>query len=90
MATTAYVTYHDGKLEVPDELRDELCLKEGARLRVVASGGRAVLDQEVIVPMVHPGDWHKLRGALAGVNIDFNAELEADRQRENELDARLG
>jgi bifunctional DNA-binding transcriptional regulator/antitoxin component of YhaV-PrlF toxin-antitoxin module len=90
MATNAYLTYHDGKLEVPEELREELHLKEGARLKVVASGGRIVLDQEDIKPATSDIDWHTLRGALAGINVDFNAELEADRLRENELDARLG
>lgn len=90
MATNAYITYHDGKLEVPEELREELRLKEGARLKVVASGGRIVLDQEDIEPVSPRIDWHTLRGALAGIDIDFNAELEADRLRENELDARMG
>lgn len=90
MATNAYLTYHDGKLEVPEELRKELRLTEGTRLRVVASGGQIVLDADKTLAEPPSVDWRSLRGALADVDVDFNAELEADRLRENALDARLG
>jgi len=90
MATNAYLTYHDGKLEVPEELREVLHLTDGARLRLVSSAGHIVLDWEH--PNTHDSkvDWRSLRGALSDIKVDFNAELEVDRVRENELDARLG
>jgi hypothetical protein len=90
MATNAYLTYSGGKLEVPEDLREEMHLHEGTRLKVVSSARPIVLDEER-VPLTHPTtDWRSLRGALADIKIDFNAELEADRIRENELDTRLG
>jgi bifunctional DNA-binding transcriptional regulator/antitoxin component of YhaV-PrlF toxin-antitoxin module len=90
MVTNAYLIYHDGKLEVPEELREELCLREGARLRVVYSADQILLDRKER-PAVRIGvtDWSQYEGILSDLDIDLNAELEKERIRENELDARL-
>ena len=90
MATNAYLTYHDGKLEIPEDLRAELRLQEGSRLHVVSVANQIVLDRSEAAPAVSlTFDWHTLRGSLADPDIDLNEELEKDRIEELASDARL-
>ncbi len=89
MASPAFLTFHDGKLEMPDDLQRELHLLKGTRLQVLAEPGpRLVLvpDQNSRTGVT---DWTAYEGILAGLDLDLNVDLEAERIRENELDAAL-
>ena len=91
MATNAYLTYHDGKLEVPEELQREMQLEDGARLRIVYTSADQIVLRADKTDGVNPArEWHFLRGVLSNAGRDLNAELDAERIRENELDARWG
>ena len=86
---SAYLTYHDGKLEVPEDLQRELHLQEGARLQVLSEPGpRLVLVPEK-ASRTGVVDWRMYEGVLAHLNLDLNADLEAERVRENESIERL-
>ena len=90
MAAHPIVTFHDGKLEVPEELQRELKLHEGSQLRVVAVSGESVtLQTEPAEPKAKTfGDWRRLEGLLADSPLDPNADLEREKQRELEQEAR--
>lgn len=87
MATNAYLTYHDGKLEVPEELQREWHLHEGARLRVIQEVDGKLRLQPDDIPDPKTVDWRQFEGVLSGLGLDLNADLEAERIKE-ELDAR--
>lgn len=86
MATNAILTFHDGKLDVPQELQRDLGLVNGASFHVVyAASGKLMLDS--CEPADQPkADWRRLQGILAGSGTNPNAELEAEKRRELESD----
>jgi bifunctional DNA-binding transcriptional regulator/antitoxin component of YhaV-PrlF toxin-antitoxin module len=88
MASNAYLTYHNGKLEVPEELQRQLQLHDGQRLEVVAEPGPRLVLVPVAARRTSVMDWKLYEGALADSGLDLNAVLEAGRLREIELDDR--
>ena len=90
MAAHPILTFHDGKLEVPEEVQRKLKLHEGSQLRVVAVSQESVtLQAEPAEPKPRIiGDWRRLEGLLADSPADPNAELEREKQRELAEEAR--
>lgn len=90
MAAHPIVTFHDGKLEVPEELQRELKLHEGSQLRVVAVSGESVtLQTEPAPPAASAWDnWTKLRGMLASewTPEAYAAAVERKRLAQENLD----
>jgi hypothetical protein len=78
MATNPVLRFHDGKLDVPEELQRDWKLHEGSELRVVSSSGELiVLEAGGDLPGKVAGaikDWRSLEGVLPDRRT---AELEA-------------
>lgn len=68
MATNPVLRFHDGKLDVPEELQRDWKLHEGSELRVVScSGELIVLESGGDLPGKVAGaikDWRSLEGVL--------------------------
>lgn len=81
---TSYVTYNNGKIEVSEDLQDELQLHNGEQLPVVMEQGRRVIVMPTRKTRTGVTDWSVFEGVLGGLGLDLNADLEAERLRENE------
>ncbi len=90
MAASAYLTYHDGKLEVPEELQRRWQLQEGDCLQVSPATGKVSSLLSYLTRNPKAIDWKVFEGILADSDIDLNADLEQERIRENALDLHLG
>jgi hypothetical protein len=86
-SNAALIVHDDGSFEATPELRKELHLAPGTRLEFVQRSGEEIRFR---VPRAFPEihSWRDLQGILANTEYDPNADLERDRIRELELDAR--
>jgi hypothetical protein len=83
MAAHPIVTIHDGKVEIPEELKDDPRFCDGARLELVPASGQSVQTDS--------GAWQAfidLQGIFADDPGDANASLERERQDELAEEAR--
>jgi hypothetical protein len=91
MAALPVLTFHDGKLDVPQQLQDDWKLHEGSELRVTYSRfGKILLE-----PMVYDStewtsaiaDWRSLEGSLPDLRTpEWEAEA---RERKDRATANL-
>ncbi len=86
MAASAYLTVQDGKIGIPEELQREWHLHNGVRVEVVSESGLGLVVKLAKASRTGVTDWSIYDGILADLNIDLNADLEAERIREIELD----
>lgn len=86
-SNAALIVHDDGSFEATSELKDTLHLAPGTRLEFVEKSGGEVRFR---VPKLFPeiGSWRDLKGILADTPFDPNADLERERLRELERDAR--
>ncbi len=85
MAVHPIVVVGDGIIEIPENLQHDPRFQKGARLELVP-----VADAEpTLDPHKPKGDWRRLRGALAHLDVRLTDEMDKERQRENDLDAAL-
>lgn len=85
MAAHPVVVVDDELIEkLPEAFRHDPRYQKGASLKLVP-----VESREGTAPDTVQGDWRNLRGALAHLDKSLNDELDAERQREKELDARV-
>lgn len=85
MAAHPIVTVDHGRVTIPEELQSDPRFRDGARLQLVPieAAGPSVAD-----PAKAWEDFMSLEGLLANSVYDPNAELEKERQRELEDEAR--
>jgi hypothetical protein len=83
----ALIVHDDGSFEATPELKDTLHLAPGTRLELVQ---RTADEIRFRVPKVFSEikSWRDLQGILANSDADPNADLEQERLRELESDAR--
>jgi hypothetical protein len=83
----ALIVHEDGRFEATPELKEALHLAVGTRLEFIQRSGAEI---KFMVPKVFPEikSWRDLEGILADTDCDPNADLELDRLRELERDAR--
>lgn len=77
MAAHPIVTIHDGKVEIPDELKDDPRFCDGARLELVPRPEHK--------PQTNAEAWERFRelqGIFADYPGDANLTLEEERQAE--------
>jgi hypothetical protein len=89
VATTAYLKYHNGKLDVPEELQREWHLHDGDSVEVSRLPVRERSFLNELSKNPKEIDWRLFEGVLADAQVDLNAELEKERIRDNERDACL-
>jgi hypothetical protein len=85
--SAALIVHEDGTFEATPELKDTLHLAPGTRLELVQ---RTSDEIRFRVPKVlrEIKSWRDLQGILADSDADPNADLEAERLRELESEAR--
>jgi hypothetical protein len=86
-SSRALIFNEDGSIEATPELKLQLNVTAGTRLELIQQDGSDLLFR-IPPPEVEPQSWMSLRGILAHSSADPNAELDQERQRELELDAR--
>ena len=85
MAANPVVVVEHGKIDIPDNLQHDPRFQDGARLQLVP------LAQAEVSPELRRRAWDeflKLGGIFADLDFDPNRELELDKQRELEAEAR--
>ncbi len=92
MSAAQALTYHDGKLDVPQELQREWNLSDGDSLEVLSStGSTIVLAQTSLAKAIDAtkawDNFISLRGLFAEEDGDPNASLEEERLREIRQDS---
>lgn len=81
MAAHHILTVGDGVIEIPEDLQNDPCFQNGARVEVVpVAAGETALTQ---------GDWRRLRGMFKDANVNFNDSLDKDRLAEHAADERM-
>ena len=86
MAAHPIVVIDDGTVHIPEQFRNDPRFQDGATLELVPvapSAARAVASEKP------KGDWRRLRGALAHLDVRLTDEMEQERQRDNERDAKM-
>jgi hypothetical protein len=86
-STPALIIHEDGSIEATPELKERLHLAPGTRLELVHQSGEEV-SFRMPPPMREIKSWRDLRGILADSAADPTKDLEEERQRELERDAR--
>jgi hypothetical protein len=86
-SNAALIVHEDGSFEATSELKATLHLAPGTRLELVGKSGEEIRFR---VPKVFREirSWRDLQGILADSDADPNADLEAERLRELESEAR--
>ena len=79
MAPIAVLTFHDGKIEIPDELQRAWKLREGSELRVVSSTpARILLETNEQAQERAVADWQSLEGCLPDLRTpEWQAQAQA-------------
>lgn len=85
MAAHPIVVIDHGKVEIPEELQGDPRFRDGARLQLVPVETAAVNGQK---PNEVLPSWERLAGILANSDYDPNAELEREKEKELEDEAR--
>jgi AbrB family looped-hinge helix DNA binding protein len=75
----------EGQIVIPQDIRDALGLREGAKLEVALEGHRVVMRT---VSEEYP-DWHSLQGAYGPVDQTTSEILAEGRREEFEKERRL-
>ena len=73
---------HDGIVEIPDEAKADPRFQNGAKLQLVP------VTELQPMPKNDWSDWRRLEGILSDSKFDPNAELEAEKQKELQDEAR--
>jgi hypothetical protein len=83
MATNPVLRFHNGKLDVPEELQRDWKLHEGSELRVVSSSAELiVLKSAGDLPKETVGRWRSLEGILPDRRTpEWEAQAVARKQR---------
>ena len=84
MAAHPTVTVGDGVIEIPEHLQSDPRFQKGAKLQLVPVEPER--DSHTPRPK---GDWRRLRGSLAHLDVRLTDEIDQERQRENDADAAL-
>jgi hypothetical protein len=88
MASSPALIFHEeGTIEATPELKETLQRMPGARLELVHQSG-AEFRFRMPTPMKEIRSWRDLEGILADSPADPNRDLEQERLREIESDAR--
>ena len=87
MATSAIITFSDGKLDLPESIIEDLHLENGARLHLVSRiGNQIILERDQpekrLTAEEHLAIWRRLRGTLRdGIDTSLQDQEEAALER---------